>query len=183
MKEKLMGLALICLMAFSFGVNLLSNPGFETNSFQYTSNVFNTGITNDHWANTSYAMRSTVSHTGTYSMRINKVAGVSGRGFEQIVEFSIGNGTKMNASIWAKNTTKTSGHKYAMYVQYLNPAKGVIYFYSLGFYPTSTWTKYSINGMTVPANASYVQLIIVSLNTSYAQLAYFDDAELVPYTP
>lgn len=184
MKEKLMLGMLISLMAFSFGVNILSNPGFETNSFQYTSNVFNTGITSSQWANTTETGRlnsNSTCHSGSYCMGILAWSAAANKGFEQIVAFTPGSYTRMDFKIWTKKIS-ANAYKHAMYLRFLNSSKGVLSFYSVTFDPTSNWTQRSLVGASIPAGTAYVQAIVTT-TTSGSQNTTFDDATLEPYTP
>ena len=183
MKEKLILGLLISMMGVGFAVNLLSNPSFETNSFNYTSNVFNTAISNGVWANTTETLRLASPggcYGGSYCMVINKTSVSANKGFEQIISFTPGNYTRMNVSIWAKKFGLNPANSTALYMMFLNPSKGVISFYSTSFTPGDSWAQIRINGGSIPANTSYVQIIVTTLTTGM-QSGVFDYAELTPY--
>ena len=184
MKKTMMVGMLLCLMAFSFGINLLNDSGFESGESSGTPNVFSTSIPLYKWAITDEVFHlSGIQHSGSWSIGINKLSGTgSNKGFEQIVPFNPGNYTRMRFSIW-NYLWDCNSSKNAAYVRFLNSSKGVIKFYSTSFDPKKwVWIQRNITGMTIPAGTAYVQ-VVVTTTTSMRQIVLYDDATLEPYTP
>ncbi len=175
MKLAILGLAVVLALvglSASAHANLLSNPGFETNSFTSVSTPFDTSISTDIWGRTTSVFRSADARTGNFSLEVSQASNESNKGFEQIV--TVGNGTNGTFTIYHKQVSSSSVFK--AYLRYLDSNRTLITSFSKTFTVglTASWASVSVTG-TKPGGAAFAQVIIVT-NSSGVAKGRFDDA-------
>ena len=165
--KTLLPLLLLMLFAsYSYSQNLITNPGFESNTTGWSLATYNS-------ASGSLSRVTSQSHSGTASGQINITA--SGAAWE--VQFiaagsniiSLESGKTYELKLWAKsNSSRTD----ALQLRVAQPSPYQTIGGTTTVSTTSSWTEYV---HTFTADANYSQARITILCGSFVETYYFDD--------